>query len=1150
MGATARHFGGRFPRGAGRWRGVLAIFAGVLIALASLLPQAAWAQDARPKAKALQLRTMAATGPRTSPFDPPAKDIFLTDAAPGLDTGCTFNDSPLNPLTIDVMIDRFVGDVDARGYLVNPAALISAGIIPASVEVLLPAYDIDVNGSPPPERDELLLNGESLGTLSGGNDIWKLNSFRVDIRKIKFPARPAPGAKPVPVANRIQIRIDTLSAGRWCMQADWVALLVPIRPKLGLEIDVVAGNPVHANDTGAAITRIYEQRFDAACNVTEAIGPPLARYPFSGPMLTGAGGTGSAQLRAKIKACPEGSLGEPEVTADWSIAGTSRRGSKTWTGDNGVVELLMPGTVGAYDAQLQFTLDSGQTVSATRRLYVTRKAPLVPTPRAHWYEKGTAWAAGQSAEDAIFGRVLSGLYGYGNASWKYYDTNACSWADLMAEPLRCATANCFIFSDVLQNIAGVLGVGGATAVTELGTRSKGFLTTGSPSLDPRFPGNAKPLGATAYDRYLFGSHSLRKRGASFYDATFNGRYAAQRAFISANLNGGSGSDANGSFATTDEGRRIYPRPGNVYDGYWGNNDYAALLTLSPYPPLAAAGSVAGMIRTAAAAPSSLSFPGSARFSITDADRDGRAEQLVADVDVDVATEGSYVVSATLESVGGLHISNRPALQSTQLTRADLLGAAAGRHVVRLRFSGEDIRAARIDGPWRIVLQANGSSSLAGSGSVSTPGYRALDFGERKATVGPLTAQPLDADGNGRYETVRISATLDVVTAGHYNVVTSLLANGVDLGADSRLVALSAGPQSFQIELPAVAIARAGIDAPYELTLALQDVNGTSLDGAAYEIVGYIASQFESPVQASPSLVEQGIDSNGNGRFDLLRVTAALRSAVPRNLIIAARLIGANGASVEASAVASLTPAARNVPFDFPGPQILRQAMSSAFTLELSFRDAASLKEIDAVSIPLRGVYLASQFDSGELPRAITLTGVRGDAGQDLNGNGLFDRLSVTLGVDLATSGFYEWSARLVDRNGAELGFATGAGNLAAGSASVNLSFDGRPIGVNGLDGPYFLRSFLMASPSGANVVSPFAGETSALAASRFEGYTARQPADLNGDGVVDAADLAAFNAALGSGLGEPKYNRFADFDRDGRVTLNDLRHFRAVYTRR
>src|SRR5438105_13360661 len=126
----------------------------VFMLLTCAVSFAAHAQDSfnpllvKPKA----LAPAAASGPRTSPFNPPDKDVFLTDASPGLDTGCTFNTSPLNPLTVDVVIDRFVGDVYANGFLFNPTALILAGIVPPSVDIILRTVDVDFNSRPLPAR--------------------------------------------------------------------------------------------------------------------------------------------------------------------------------------------------------------------------------------------------------------------------------------------------------------------------------------------------------------------------------------------------------------------------------------------------------------------------------------------------------------------------------------------------------------------------------------------------------------------------------------------------------------------------------------------------------------------------------------------------------------------------------------------------------------------------------------------------------------------------------------------------------------------------------------------------------------------------------------------------------------------------------------
>src|SRR5688500_18805530 len=68
-------------------------------------------------AAAGSFRLLAATGPRTSPFNPPEEsDIrFVVDASPGLDTGCTFRGG--GPLVFDIEITRYVGPVDGQGKL-------------------------------------------------------------------------------------------------------------------------------------------------------------------------------------------------------------------------------------------------------------------------------------------------------------------------------------------------------------------------------------------------------------------------------------------------------------------------------------------------------------------------------------------------------------------------------------------------------------------------------------------------------------------------------------------------------------------------------------------------------------------------------------------------------------------------------------------------------------------------------------------------------------------------------------------------------------------------------------------------------------------------------------------------------------------------
>ncbi|MCI5148065.1 MAG: hypothetical protein D3916_01425 [Candidatus Electrothrix sp. MAN1_4] len=729
--------------------------------------------------------TASATGSRTSPFDPPEDDSFVTDSGPGLDTGCTFDDDPEHPLIIDVLIDRAVGPVDSNGYLVNPDPLIAKGIIPSSVEIIMPAYDIDVNGSPPPERDEVAFNGETLGALTGDNGIWKLNSFNVDIRKIKFPAPPAAGSAPTPRANRIKITVDTLSNGRWCMAIDWVAIVIPIKPKVALTLKPADGsNRVRVNDltSNDAIDVIYQQDADADCNITETIGTinDIDEYPFSG-----SSDLGNMKIHTNIVACPVGSMSNtPKVEVKWNIADTSLKGTETWSTLEGDTSITMPDKVGAYEVKFNYTVDGEALPEITRKLFVTKSQPLATdssafrkVPRLSWYDHATTWASGKQDEDDILESLLAGLYSYGASNWlygycrikpnislgewdcstwsPYVDINyslgkgKCNWKELSLEPIRCKPTDCYVFSEVFEKMAATLGIGGFSEVAKKGTGDRHFVTKANPSLDPAFPGSAKPFSGGNYDRYYFSSHSLRKRGwwflSNYYDATFNGIYSSDDTFIAWNRDDNSyipKRDSDGSYYSTHEGVKIYLQYGRSSYDSWGSFKYKT----PPAAPSPAGFSKTTAMATTTQASTELRITDSYSFAPVDDDGNGIFDALVAKIDVEVLTPGFYTVTGMLMK-NGKTISDQPAFEHAQPTQV-FIGDALGIHTATLVFSGEQIFRSGKNGPYELEVVAIGSDFDAKI--VTTPAYDHTLFGERSARIINAAADaPADTDGNGR-----------------------------------------------------------------------------------------------------------------------------------------------------------------------------------------------------------------------------------------------------------------------------------------------------------------------------------------------------------------------------------------------------------------
>ncbi len=198
-----------------------------VVLVTTLLCGAATARDPRPGepgyvdiAPKPTISALATARVGSSPFNPPdATDTsFVVDAGSGLDTGCTFRSG--GPLRIQLPVDRAFTPDDIGRLRQN-------GLISEKAIIRMPAYDIDFSGGGSqyqPERDRVYFNGRPVPEefLTGGDGIWKLNTFQVPIEWVNFRA---PGEGTTPGQNEIRIDIDTANSEEvWCTAIDWTAL--------------------------------------------------------------------------------------------------------------------------------------------------------------------------------------------------------------------------------------------------------------------------------------------------------------------------------------------------------------------------------------------------------------------------------------------------------------------------------------------------------------------------------------------------------------------------------------------------------------------------------------------------------------------------------------------------------------------------------------------------------------------------------------------------------------------------------------------------------------------------------------------------------------------------------------------------------------
>lgn len=113
-------------------------------------------------------------------------------------------------ITINIPIRRYVGNVDRA---------LSNKTLSSSTQVSFPVFDVDEKAPGCAERDTAYLNGQLLGDVHGDNDIWQMQTFNIDTRKLNFPRTPGETAH-----NTFTLQVDTGGCEQWLASVDWVAL--------------------------------------------------------------------------------------------------------------------------------------------------------------------------------------------------------------------------------------------------------------------------------------------------------------------------------------------------------------------------------------------------------------------------------------------------------------------------------------------------------------------------------------------------------------------------------------------------------------------------------------------------------------------------------------------------------------------------------------------------------------------------------------------------------------------------------------------------------------------------------------------------------------------------------------------------------------
>ncbi|MFY0576125.1 hypothetical protein ACN28S_18760 [Cystobacter fuscus] len=306
------------------------------------------------------------------------------------------------------------------------------------------------------------------------------------------------------------------------------------------------------------------------------------------------------------------------------------------------------------------------------------------------------------------------------------------------------------------------------------------------------------------------------------------------------------------------------------------------------------------------------------------------------------------------------------------------------------------------------------------------------------------------------DVLRVSVETESFSAGPVTLNAQLFAGNTLLGNQQRSFQWTLGRHTVDLDFPGDVIFNQRLDGPYTVQLSLQDAYYS--ENSRHTTAAYFYSQFQpSAAFFSGNAEDQGVDSNGNGRFEELTVSVRAAALVAGTYSLRGylrdgegNLLGSNTQQVTLDATRTPVPSTLH----FNGVAISRARAAGPYQVTLSLINTAG-KTVAGLKHTTRA-YALKDFEApaGQLTRQFT------DEGLDLDKDSLYDVLRARVGVE-AAAGTYVLEATLEDANGQSVTSAQTSVSLAAGAHTVSLDFPGAAIRTHGVDGPYRLTNLTL-----------------------------------------------------------------------------------------
>lgn len=388
---------------------------------------------------------------------------------------------------------------------------------------------------------------------------------------------------------------------------------------------------------------------------------------------------------------------------------------------------------------------------------------------------------------------------------------------------------------------------------------------------------------------------------------------------------------------------------------------------------------------------------------------------------------------------------------------------------------------------------------ANPGKQSTPAYGAPFAEPLVAATGPADAnftgyttdKGTDTDSDGLYDYLTVSTEVEVANGGLFILVAWLKdAGGDEITFVNEQHLLSAGTHVLPLNFTGRAIREQGVNGPFNVTMVLSnddDIEGSELDRQTYTTAAYSYTAFQEPhARFNGNFSHRVVDSDDDKFFNYLNVHVGLHVKTTGTYTLKGWLCDSAGGAIEATQTTDMVTAGeREVILRFNGTAIRQHGVDGPYCLRYLALFDATERRIGFI-YPAYCTPQAYPYEAFE-PCGAEFTGTCKFYREDTNMNKLYDYLAVEVGVHVFIPGNYTLAGWLYDRNGNALGQTKRRVQLSRDTTQETLRFRGKPIYVNGENGPYYLKYLTLYDGEGAiNDQEDLACETPAYSYSTFQ----------------------------------------------------------------